>query len=387
MVASLKSSLSSNKSLPKAQFPPNITTNDRDPNTRDYFNFTIGDLWINKGTTSAPLQRVWILVNQANHVATWVLIINGGGGPVVGLQPQVAGVNNGAVVNPALGIININNTDTNVVPSNGGGNTLNINLANNLTIVGTIVAGSAIATINGGISAGSTTNNTNPADINLIKSRAGGIVLNGDSIGAVNFLGNDGVSSAVQGARILGVVDGAPAAGSIPTRLSFWTTPVGGAFTQRMSIFPAGNVNILTPDSGIGLNVAGGGISSLATFGAVGNGTGIPCLVDNTGLLCTVASSLRYKENINDMGSSSDFLMKLRPVIFNYKKDELKLKQFGLIAEEVADVYPDLVAYDSKKNMESVKYHELVPLMLNEIQKLNTRIKILEGAVCCEKVS
>ncbi len=95
-------------------------------------------------------------------------------------------------------------------------------------------------------------------------------------------------------------------------------------------------------------------------------------LVDNTGKLGTMGSSRRFKENIREMGDSTSNLMKLRPVTFLYKPEYDKgprSLQYGLIAEEVAEVYPDLVTYDKDGQPNSVKYQLLASMLLNELQK------------------
>lgn len=99
-------------------------------------------------------------------------------------------------------------------------------------------------------------------------------------------------------------------------------------------------------------------------------------LIDANGQMGTVLSSERFKENIKDMPSTN--VMKLRPVTFNYKSDESKSKQFGLIAEEVDKVMPEIVLYDDNKQPHSVQYHVLPAILLSEIQKLNKRIEALE---------
>jgi hypothetical protein len=91
-----------------------------------------------------------------------------------------------------------------------------------------------------------------------------------------------------------------------------------------------------------------------------------------TGQLGTVSSSRRYKEDIHDMGDASRDLMRLRPVTFRYKKpfdDGSKPIQYGLIAEEVAEVYPDMVAHSADGQIETVKYQLLDPMLLNEVQR------------------
>ncbi len=95
----------------------------------------------------------------------------------------------------------------------------------------------------------------------------------------------------------------------------------------------------------------------------------VPVYVDSTGKLGNVTSSARYKEDIRDMGDASDSLAKLRPVTFLYKDDADRRVQFGLIAEEVEEVYPELVVRDRAGNTETVMYHELPAMLLNEWQK------------------
>jgi hypothetical protein len=102
--------------------------------------------------------------------------------------------------------------------------------------------------------------------------------------------------------------------------------------------------------------------------------SGSPVLVDSNGQLGTIASSRRYKEDIHDMGAASDGLLRLRPVTFRYKKpyaDGSKPIQYGLVAEEVADVYPDLVVRGKDGQVETVQYYKLDAMLLNEVQKLD----------------
>jgi hypothetical protein len=102
--------------------------------------------------------------------------------------------------------------------------------------------------------------------------------------------------------------------------------------------------------------------------------------VDSTGKLwggpgVCAPSSRRFKEQIHDMEDSSSQLMKLRPVTFFYKPqqdDGSHLMQYGLIAEEVAKVYPEMVVYDKDGQPYSVRYQLLAPMLLNELQKEHT---------------
>lgn len=102
------------------------------------------------------------------------------------------------------------------------------------------------------------------------------------------------------------------------------------------------------------------------------NNSGIPVFIDSNGQLGTSGSSLRFKDNVLDMGASSSKLFQLRPVTFFYKPqydDGSHSLQYGLIAEEVAKVYPEMVAYDKDGQPYTVKYQLLAPMLLNELQK------------------
>jgi hypothetical protein len=108
---------------------------------------------------------------------------------------------------------------------------------------------------------------------------------------------------------------------------------------------------------------------------AVANST--PVLIDSvTGQLGTAASSRRFKEDIQDMAEASAGLMRLRPVTFHYRKalaDGSNPLQYGLIAEEVAEAYPELVANGSDGKPMTVSYHLLPTMLLNELQKEHAR--------------
>ena len=100
--------------------------------------------------------------------------------------------------------------------------------------------------------------------------------------------------------------------------------------------------------------------------------SGIPVYINSSGQLGTMTSSLRFKQQVRDMGDSTDLLLKLRPVTFFYKpeyENGPRTLQYGLIAEEVAKVYPDLVAYGEDGKPYTVRYQYLAPMLLNELQK------------------
>lgn len=96
--------------------------------------------------------------------------------------------------------------------------------------------------------------------------------------------------------------------------------------------------------------------------------TGDVVVVDSAGQLGVFTSSARYKRDIQAMGGRSQGLLKLRPVTFRYKQDPQGERQYGLIAEEVAQVYPELVGHGPDGKVQTVRYHELIPMLLNELQ-------------------
>jgi len=128
----------------------------------------------------------------------------------------------------------------------------------------------------------------------------------------------------------------------------------------------SGAIRIGTPGTQISFFAAG--VRGVTTGG---NDT-VPVLIDSAGQLGTVSSSRRFKEDIRDMGDASRGLMHLRPVTFRYQKpfaDGSKPIQYGLIGEEVAEVYPDLVAHSADGQIETVKYQVLEAMLLNEVQR------------------
>jgi hypothetical protein len=129
----------------------------------------------------------------------------------------------------------------------------------------------------------------------------------------------------------------------------------------------------------------GGSQTSFFAAGIRGVTTGsndaIPVVIDSNGQLGTVSSSRRFKEDIHDMAEASSGLLRLRPVTFRYRQpfaDGSKPIEYGLIAEEVAEVYPDLVAHSADGKIESVKYQVLDSMLLNELQKQVERVRSLE---------
>jgi hypothetical protein len=103
--------------------------------------------------------------------------------------------------------------------------------------------------------------------------------------------------------------------------------------------------------------------------------SGSAVYVTSTGQLGVQASSERYKTDIATMSEPSGKLAQLRPVTFHYRTDPKGVQQYGLIAEEVAKVYPELVIRDDSGKIQGVHYEELAPMLLSEFQQQRATIQ------------
>lgn len=106
----------------------------------------------------------------------------------------------------------------------------------------------------------------------------------------------------------------------------------------------------------------------------------IPVLIGTDGQLGTVSSSRRFKDDIHDMGDRSRGILALRPVTFRYlqaQADGSRPIDYGLVAEEVAETFPDLVARGADGEIETVHYQKLPVLLLNEVQRQQRAIEAL----------
>lgn len=129
---------------------------------------------------------------------------------------------------------------------------------------------------------------------------------------------------------------------------------------------------------GAGTGTGAGQLNATYISGITGiTVTGTAVLVSSGNQLGIAVSSRRFKDNIKDLESTD--VLKLRPVSFTYNVGSDQSPQTGLIAEEVEEIMPQLVAYDQDGLPGAVKYHDLPVLLLLEIQKLNKRIEALEA--------
>jgi hypothetical protein len=109
----------------------------------------------------------------------------------------------------------------------------------------------------------------------------------------------------------------------------------------------------------------------------------IPVVIDTVGQLGTMSSSARFKDEIKPMDKASEAILALKPVTFHYKKelDAECIPQFGLVAEDVEKVNPDLVARDAKGEIYTVRYDAVNAMLLNEFLKEHSEVQELKKQV------
>jgi uncharacterized coiled-coil protein SlyX len=111
------------------------------------------------------------------------------------------------------------------------------------------------------------------------------------------------------------------------------------------------------------------------------NGAAVAVGITADGQLGVRTSSARFKEAVKPMDKASEAIFSLQPVTFRYKKDPAAVPQFGLVAEEVAKVNPDLVARDKEGKPFTVRYDEINAMLLNEFLKAHGKVQEQEATI------
>jgi hypothetical protein len=163
----------------------------------------------------------------------------------------------------------------------------------------------------------------------------------------------------------------------------------GSNLTTGSNNIDIGNKGVAGESNTIRLGKKG---TQTATYVAGIRGTtvtgGIAVMVDANGRLGTTTSSARFKDNIQLMDKASEAILSLRPVKFRYRNelDPTRIPQFGLVAEEVAKVNPDLIARDDEGKPYTVRYEAVNAMLLNEFLKEHRKVENLESTVAELKV-
>ena len=207
------------------------------------------------------------------------------------------------------------------------------------------------------------------------------------AIGASALFSNTADSNTASGAFALS----SNTSGSYNTALGYFALTNNTTGCCNIALGDEAGVNLTTGDNNIVIGHLGvtaeantirigtNGLQTRALVAGIrgattGQANAIAVLIDSNGQLGTVSSSRRAKFDIEGMGNATNGLMRLRPVSFRYRQyGENGPLQYGLIAEEVAEVYPGLVARNQDGQVETVMYQFLAPMLLNEVQKEHRR--------------
>ena len=158
-----------------------------------------------------------------------------------------------------------------------------------------------------------------------------------------------------------------------------------GAFNTALG-FEAGS-SVTTARHVIAIGTAGANVDNSCyigqIYGTFNTAQSAVVYIDPDGRLGTGPSARRFKKDIADMGAASEVLLSMRPVSFHFKtqateKAGREISQFGLIAEEVAEVNPDLILRDKEGEIYSVRYDAVNAMLLNEFLKEHRKVERLD---------
>lgn len=377
--------------------PPDFVTKSRAPNSSDSKNFALGDIWLD--TTGYPntiptAASIYMLVALIGNQATWVSFgagtvtsvtagenLNDSGtatDPIINLNRTIHWPNTtadglqGAIYLGATcaanectgGTLFLHNYGTqNVFLGSPAGNlTLNATTSSGNVGIGNFALSALTAAANNNVAIGFDAGSSGTIFGNnvFVGANSGQYITSGTNNTFLGFATGNALTFNGDNNIFIGQSSGGSLTGTESNNVFIGSTgSVGDNFVLRIH---GGNQNLQKAFID--------GIRGVTTT----NNNAIAVLIDSAGQLGTVSSSARYKDNIENMGHSSHVLHHLRPVTFNYKQHSPESKSVGLIAEEVAIIAPQLVVYDKDGLPETVKYQDLVPMLLNELQKLNKTI-------------
>src|SRR5262249_40795260 len=160
-------------------------------------------------------------------------------------------------------------------------------------------------------------------------------------------------------------------------------TNAGVNLTTGSNNIDIGNHGIAGESSAVRIGTAGAQTNTFIAGIAGVAVTGSPVAVNSSGQLGVAPSSARFKEQIEPMDRSSEAILFLKPVTFRYKEelDPDKIPQFGLVAEEVEKVNPDLVARGEDGKVMTVRYDAVNAMLLNEFLKEHRKVEEQQSAI------
>lgn len=288
---------------PQAGLFPDPFVAERDPSTTDFGE--IGQVWVNESSNAA-----FILTSISSGAANWADFSGGAGtftsltvtpGPITltgttdinttgaatttigagGTGAVIIGNTTGGVAIDGATTINVGGASDTSIGTTGTGIVSIGNTTGNTFVTGIMTVSGNMGTTNGTVTAGNTAASTSASNVQLLKSRTGGVITSGDALGNIIFAGNDGTGY-ITGAAIISTNSGTVATNRIAGNLLFYTHPDStAAATLRVTIAPTGAITVATPDSGTAFTISGGGASVTGTTGI--NTTGAAVTTIGTG--------------------------------------------------------------------------------------------------------
>jgi uncharacterized coiled-coil protein SlyX len=180
-----------------------------------------------------------------------------------------------------------------------------------------------------------------------------------------------------------------------------WGALLNSTGSHNIAVGPNAGLNLTTGNDNIDIGSTGAaaddstiriGSQTAATFISGISGVtvaGTPVVVAGNGQLGVAPSSARFKDKIKPMDRASEAVFALKPVTFRYKQtiDPKATAQFGLVAEAVAKVNPDLVSRDAKGELYTVRYDAVNAMLLNEFLKEHRKVEELKSAAASDEAN
>jgi hypothetical protein len=339
--------------------------------------------------TQGPAQVQAVVINLA--------VINPAGTGLLNAWPTDHTMPGTSVINYTAGTPALANEIVVAVRQDTQGNDISVVASTNTNLIGDIV---------GYFSSGSATTtvvNANQSNVFLGPGAGNPLLVTGsDNVG----LGYMALPALTSGGLNIAIGDGAMTSGTeAGGNIAIGTDALNNLTTGTFNIAIGGDAgdnlstesnnifigsNGLPGDSGvirIGNTPPLGTVQTAAYIAGISGVTssgGTAVYINSDGQLGTLTSSLRFKEDVQDIGEASAGLMQLRPVSFHYRPefdDGSHLLQYGLVAEEVARVYPDLVQTDREGRPIAVRTHFINAMMLNEVQRQHHTIAAQQARI------
>jgi hypothetical protein len=175
------------------------------------------------------------------------------------------------------------------------------------------------------------------------------------------------------------------------TAVGVFALPFNTSGSGNIALGRGAGTNVTTASNVICIGTTGDNVDNSCFIGNIAGttigGGATAVFIDNDGQLGTISSSRRFKKEIKPMDKTSKAILGLKPVTFHYKTDNANTPQFGLIAEEVAEVNPDLVIRDKNGDIYTVRYDAVNAMLLNEFLKEHKKVGELEATVAEQRKS